>query len=116
MPILTLWPNSYGVLASEPLSHFPRVLTDQWGWTMIGAFVYDSGSSGPGKVRLKVRGPGDHVFGPRITVPFELEPVGFDVSPAPSRTGSWIMTAVPSGETDPAEYESTDQGATWTRL
>lgn len=116
MPILTIWPNSLGLIAVAQTVAFPTVRVDAWGWAMAACFIYNSGSTGPGKVAVKVRGPGDTAFGPRVTLNFDVEPVGFGISPAPARGGSWILSAVRIGDVEPSEWESTDRGQTWTLL
>lgn len=115
MPILT-WPNTLGVLSSAAATKFPRVRTGEWNKKVVSVFVHNSGDSGPGKIRVRYQGPGDPTLGPPFVTDFNVEPVGHDVSFAPSRTDSLIMTAIKVGESDPTEWESTDDGETWTEL
>lgn len=116
MPLLTLWPNEYGVLSSAIQGFWPRVTHSPFRKKIVADFVYESGSSGPGNVRLRYQGPGDLTLGPTIITDPLIEPRGFDLSFAPSGSDSIILVAIPSGETEPAEWESVDNGETWTRL
>lgn len=95
---------------------FPRVRTSQWNEKVVSVFEYNSGSSGPGKIKVKYQGPGDAALGAANVTTFNVEPVGFDISFAPARSGSLILTAVAEGDTEPSEWESTDEGETWTAL
>lgn len=103
-----------GVLMAT--AYFPRVRAGDWGRMVAGAFYYNSGTSGPGKIHVRYKGPGDTAFGPAMATTFDVEPVGFDLTLAPNNAHSIILTAVASGGTDPSEWESTDEGATWTAL
>lgn len=99
-----------------PTSYFPRVRCGEWNKTVAAAFVYNAGTSGPGKIHVRYKGPGDSAFGAAVATTFDVEPVGFDISFAPSRSDSLILSAVKAGESDPTEWESNDEGASWTEL
>jgi len=89
----------------------PRVMHDAQGYAAIAWFEYDSGSSGPGLVKLKVKGPGDASYGTTISVGVSCEDTGFDFTAPPTREGAWVLVMMISGT--PTEYLSTDFGATW---
>lgn len=104
-----------GVLMAT--AYFPRVRAGEWGRMVAGAFYYNSGTSGPGKIHVRYKGPGDSAFGTAVVAPFDVEPNGFDFTFAPNGANSIILTAVKSGDTDPNEWESTDdEDLTWNPL
>ncbi|MCE9559261.1 MAG: hypothetical protein K8R88_09940 [Armatimonadetes bacterium] len=94
----------------------PRTGHDDAGSRWRAWFVYNSGSSGPGKMHIQSRAAGDTAYGSVTTVAIDIEPVGFDITAPPERQGAWIWAAVASGDTTPSEWKSTDFGVTWTLL
>jgi hypothetical protein len=101
------------VMAAQARS--PRVFGSRSGWRVLAWFWHNSGTSGPGRIRIRVAPPrGD--MAAAITLPFDVEDVGLDGSIGDHALDPWILTAVPEGETAPAEWMSNDRGATWRRI
>lgn len=95
---------------------FPRVRTSEWNQKVVAVFEFNAGSSGPGKIKVRYQGPGDTALGASHATTFNVEPVGYDISFAPSRSGSLILEAIAEGDSEPSSWESTDEGETWTLL
>lgn len=91
----------------------PRNGGDEAGNEWRAWFAYNSGSSGPGRVKIQTRAPGEAAFGSIITIPIDLEDTGLDITAPAGRMGLWVLTATASGDTDPSDWVSKDRGVTW---
>jgi len=80
----------------------------------VAWFVYNSGSSGPGRIHIKRKNGGDDDWETPWTIPIDFEPNGFDITAPPESGGPWILAAIPEGDTEPSDYESTDDCSTFT--
>lgn len=101
------------VMAAQARS--PRVFASRSGWRVLAWFWHNSGTSGPGRIRIRVAPPRGEM-GDAIVLDFDVEDVGLDGSVGEHSLDPWILTAVPDGELEPAEWMSTDRGATWRRI
>jgi hypothetical protein len=79
-------------------------------------FVYDSGTSGPGTLHGRYRGPGDTAYSSPYLLKDEsgsnLKPAEKDVwsNPTQAKDGQarWVITMTIDGDTDPSTWFSTD--------
>lgn len=111
---------------SEPISimagYYPTSNGSPNGWRIYASLLFDSGTSGPGKISLRRKGPGQSDPDAAIDAvdetedPIKVEEGTFHIFSAGDAIGSWLLSAVPEGETDPAEWISMDDGLTWKRL
>ncbi len=135
-PVWALWERAGSVMQakslddgrswSEPVTimagAFPTGNQSGSGWRVLACLVYDSGTSGPGKIRIRRQGPGQASPGAaffakdQTTADIKVEDGTFHVFPANDSTDTWILSAIPEGETDPAEWRSLDDGLTWKRV
>ena len=102
-------------------SKYPDAFHDSR-WTGFSVFKHDSGSSGVGKIYLRLRGPDDNAPGAEFTVKdaagvaisFEDDSCGITVPEI--GPNAWVLTAKKAGDTEPSEWESTDNGASWEQV
>lgn len=95
--------------------------SDRRGFGGKAYFEYDSGTSGPGKIKLRVRGPGDTSFGSWITVEVGGTPVSFADGSykfwAPEdQQSTWMLSATKEGDSAPTNFCSYDEGTTWAEI
>ena len=100
------------------LAEYCYTFTDSFGYEGRAKFVFDSGSSGPGKISVQTRGPGETAFGSWVQVAVSGSPVlfaegSFGIVAAEDAAGHWILTAVNDGDSEPTNYASTDEAKTW---
>lgn len=103
--------------------HYPRVASSDLG-TCYAALVYNSGSSGPGKIKAKFRGRDDvlsslFTFKDSTGTDIAVADDSFDLTYAPASWAPWVLHCRIDGETDTSEWYSTDvspSGATFTRV
>jgi hypothetical protein len=100
------------------LAEYCYTFTDAFGYEARAKFVFDSGSSGPGKISVQTRGPGESAFGSWVQVAVSGSPVlftegSFGMVAAEDAAGHWILTAVNDGDSEPTNYASTDEAVTW---
>ncbi len=112
------WGDETLLIAS---AYFATVATDPLGTILAFGFVYNSGTSGPGKIKMRRRGPGDSSFSSAVNVKSEgvdlqFEPDTFHVSYDNQGPGRWIAVWKISGETDVTEWESVDDGASFKQV
>lgn len=85
-------------------------------------FRYDSGSSGPGTIVGKYKGPGDAAFSSEFTAKDSLgaaisfSDVKFDFCFAEEGTNRLVLTANKAGDSGPTEFYSSDLGQTWVEI
>lgn len=91
----------------------PRVGKDQAGNEWFAWFVPNSGTSGPGKVHVKSKAPGDAAFGSAVILSSTFADSGFDITAPHDRQMAWVLAATIDGDSDPTRYKSVDRGATW---
>lgn len=107
--------QSFGTPESLGSGSMVRVASDAWlGHRIVAWFVYNSGSSGPGRIHIKRKNGGDDDWETPWTIPIDFEPNGFDITAPPESGGPWILAAIPEGDTEPSDYESTDDCSTFT--
>lgn len=107
--------HTIGDIEDHGVGEMVRTTHDEFlGFQILAWFVYNSGSSGPGRVKIKRRARGEDSWESPWTIPIDIEPSGFDITAPPHSGGPWLLTAIPSGGTEPAEYESTDDCETFT--
>ena len=86
------------------------------------SFVPDSGSSGPGSLSGRVRGPGDLAFSSAFTpldpdgAPLRSDGSGFGFDKAREGPDRWVLAMVADGDSDVSSWYSADEGKTWTRF
>lgn len=104
---------------------FPTGCGNQNNEVIEAAFVYDAGTSGPGKIKFVFKGSGDHSFGSVLTAKdstgtaLEFLATSFHIRFAKDGAARVILTAVINGETDVSSWWSTDVasgGGTFTRF
>ena len=82
-------------------------------------FKHDSGSSGPGKIYLRIQGPADNTPGAEfpvadaVGVPISFADDSFGITAPKIGPAPWILSATKAGDTVPTEFESTDVGESW---
>lgn len=101
-------PAVIAAMGKYPITWFDEVGYEGYAW-----FEYNSGSSGPGQVKLKTRGPGESAFGATITHAVDVEDSGFGITAPPSFQNAWVLSAIKDGDSLPTRFLSFDQGATW---
>jgi hypothetical protein len=124
--VLWCFSNDDGRTWSEPVSvmagNYPTGNSSQSGWKILASLVFDTGDSGPGKIRLRRQSPGSATLATayfakdETAADIKVEEGTFHLFPANNSQDAWILTAVPEGETDPAEWISRDDGLTWKRV
>lgn len=97
------------------------MVTDHPSYTVFAAFRYDTGTSGPGKIIMKLKGPGDLDYGAEIPVAsspggsaISFADTGFSMVESPDRSNPWVLAATAAGSPDVQEWISNDDGASWT--
>lgn len=70
------------------------------------------------KIMLQVRGPGDSALGTAFAVTngstdYLFEDTSFKIRIPREAQGSWVLTAVLSGDSEPTTLLSHDDGQTW---
>lgn len=89
------------------------------------AFVYDAGTSGPGKIKFQFKGSGSHTYGSVITAKdstgtaISFVATSFHIRFGKDGAARVILTAIVTGETVPSAWWSTDVasgGGTFTRF
>ena len=117
------WSNDEGVTwstATVVLSNptWLRIKADPKGGVLRAGFVYDSGTSGPGKIFASYQSAGESSApayaavkdDSNVAISFENIVSDFDYVPS---TGTWWLSAVKYGETSHTDFYSSDEGATW---
>jgi len=100
----------------------PRCASNMNGDTLFASFKYNSGSSGPGKIRGKFRGVGDTALSSQFTFKdnagsdIVFTDVGFDICDVKDNQDRWMLTAQKDGETGLTEWWSADYGRTWNEV
>lgn len=99
-------------------AYFPTIAKDPLGTLVALGFVYDSGTSGPGKVYMRRRGPGDTSWSASVAiqsggVDMKFEPDTFHVSYDNQGPGRWVLVAKEEGASDVSEWYSTDECETF---
>lgn len=104
---------------------WPTTSSSRHGDMYEAAFVFDSGSSGPGEIKLRGKSPGQASYGTVLTAKdstgadLKFKDGSFHLSPTPDAANRIVLTAVIDGETEPSSWFSTDilsGGATFTRF
>jgi hypothetical protein len=86
------------------------------------AFIYNSGSSGPGKVHATYQGDGDDepgdpfVWCDETGAELELDDTGYDFDHADDDAMRWVASFTVAGETSTSDWFSTDECRTWRRV
>lgn len=102
-------------------SKYPDAFHDSR-WTGAAVFKHDSGSSGVGKIYLRLRGPNSNTFAAEFTVKnaagvaISFEDESFGITVPSIGPNAWVLTAKKAGDTEPSEWESTDNGASWEQV
>lgn len=96
----------------------PRVAVGPNGERLYAAFKYDSGSSGPGKIRVVSRSAGGELTAEANALntsgtAISFADDGFDISFSDDNHGAWTLIAYKDGETDVTIWASNDFGLTW---
>jgi hypothetical protein len=99
-------------------AHFGTISRDPLGTLVALGFVYNSGTSGPGKIKMRRKGPGDASWSSAVNIQsggsdLEFEPDTFHVSYDMQGPGRWVLVCKISGETDLSEWYSTDECETF---
>lgn len=100
-------------------AHYPEPMQNGLGWEVFAVFKYDSGSSGPGKIFLRVQPPDENIPGAEFSVkdaagvPIAFAADSFGIEAPPNGPSRWVLTAMADGATEPGEWESTDEGVSW---
>lgn len=100
----------------------PTINVNQTDTVLRCAFVYNSGSSGPGKIKGTLQHSGDasesavFTFKDDAAADIVFADDSFHVSPSASIDMRWLLSCRIDGETDVSEWFSTDDGKTWTRI
>jgi len=93
---------------------------DERGFEGRAYFAYDSGASGPGKIWVEVRPPGESAFGSAVVVgggtPVSFADSTFKIVASPDEQASWILSAIKNGGAVPTHFRSFDDGETWTEI
>ena len=95
---------------------------NQAGVEGVAGFRFDSGTSGPGKIILKVQWLGETAWSSEIVVKntagtaYSFEYDSFGISVPPGSIHSFILFARKAGDTGATRFESNDAGETWTEL
>lgn len=91
----------------------PIPFTDANGYEGVAWWEYQSGSSGPVSIKLKVKEPRDAPYGSVITLPNDFTDDGFGITCPPTNQMGWVIVATLDGDTSPSTLVSYDQGETW---
>lgn len=88
------------------------------GYLVAAGFKYDSGTSGPGTIIGKRRGPGDSSWSSQFTFTDGSSNIAFSDSSFHfvESGGRLVMVAEKDGDSGPTEFYSTDLGASWTEV
>lgn len=104
---------------------WPTTSSSRHGDMFEAAFVFDSGTSGPGTIKLRGKSPGEASYGTVLTAKnsagsnLKFKDGSFHLSPSVDAANRIVLTAVIDGETEPSSWFSTDilsGGATFTRF
>jgi hypothetical protein len=104
---------------------WPTTSSSRHGDMFEAAFVFDSGTSGPGTIKLRGKSPGTASYGSVLTAKnsagtdLKFKDGSFHLSPTPDAANRIVLTAVIDGETEPSSWFSTDilsGGSTFTRF
>lgn len=93
---------------------FPTGASSEYGDQIEAAFVHDSGTSGPGTIKVVKRSSGDTAFSSPITVkddagsPIAFDDQSFGILFSHDSASRVILTAVVDGETESSSWWSTD--------
>ena len=88
---------------------------------MVITSVYNSGTSGPSKLKVRYRGPNDTDFAAEVTAKdsagndIEIDQNDFDLIYSQNMLGTWLLFARRNGDTNLSQYWSDDNGETWNR-
>ncbi len=101
-----------------PDAHFVTIANDGIGTLVVLGFIYDSGDSGPGTLRMRLRGPGDLSWSTAVTVQsggsdLKLEPDTFHVCYDKQGPGRWVLVGKAEGDDGASEWYSTDECKTF---
>ena len=99
-------------------AYFGTIAKDPVGTLIALGFVYNSGTSGPGKIKMRRKGPGDASWSAAVNIQsggndMEFEPDTFHISYDLQGPGRWVLVCKISGETDLSEWYSTDECETF---
>jgi hypothetical protein len=118
--------TDYGVSWSEETIMFadciqPRVATGPNGEKLLAAFKYDSGSSGPGKIRVISIDPGGSATTEADllntgAVAVSVADTGFDISFSNDNHGRWLFVCTIYGDTTISHLSSIDYGLSVTDI
>lgn len=102
-------------------AYFTTVQRDALGNLVALGFVYNSGTSGPGKIKMRRKGPGDTSWSTAVNVKSagsDLVFVAdtFHLVPDGDGPGRWVAVWKIDGESDVSEWYSTDECATFKRV
>lgn len=106
------------VITGDPVNlHVLVTEHDQPGTRIVTGFIYDSGSSGPGKVFRAVKGPGESSYSTQAAIQDSGGAMSFSdsrhcISEGPD--GTLVLVAKLDGETVAKDWYSHDLGETWT--
>lgn len=102
--------------------HKPRIAYSPSGDLLRAALVYNSGSSGPGKINATFQGSGDtaqsavFVFKDQAAADIVIADDSFDISAAWDGHRSYLLTCRIDGETSTSDWQSWDDARTWIRV
>jgi len=103
-------------------ARYPEVMQDGLGWEAYAVFKHDAGSSGPGKIYLRLQRPDESVPGAEFPVrdaggsPIAFAPDSFAIEAPAGGPRRWVLTAMADGASEPGEWESTDEGDSWAAI
>ena len=121
---LESYSDDFGVTWSTPetimsaVKHVDTFSDRDLGFQGRAYFVFDSGTSGPGKIKVEMKGPGESVFGTAVnvsdgTTDFSFADAGFKIRFGIDGRRSYVLSAIKDGDTLPTDFLSTDDCLTW---
>jgi hypothetical protein len=90
---------------------YATVATAPDGSLLVAALVYNSGTSGPGKIHIQYQGPGDTALSAEVIVTDDtatqlvFQDTTFHISAAHHGAAAWVLSALIDGETDTSEWQ-----------
>ncbi len=104
------------------MAKYPDGMYDEaYRFTLLAAFKYVSGSSGPGNIWVQVKPPNSATFGSEYTVkdetgtPLVVADTSFKFTAPPAPSAPWVLVCVIDGETERSYWMSVDFGVSWRR-
>jgi hypothetical protein len=121
---LESYSDDFGVTWSTPetimsaVKHVDTFSDRDLGFQGRAYFVFDSGTSGPGKIKVEMKGPGESVFGTAVnvsdgTTAYSFADAGFKIRFGIDGRRSYVLSAIKDGDTLPTDFLSTDDCLTW---